>query len=230
MRWLSRARGTTVGLKMTMALSGLVLFLFVLGHMAGNLQVFAGQDRLNSYAASLRGLGPILWMARLILLAALVAHVASAAVLERRNRASRPLPYGRNVPRQASLASRTMLRTGLVILVFVIYHLLHFTFGVAQPGHFGRLDAAGRHDVYSMVVLGFQEPLVTATYALAMVLLGFHLAHGATSLVQTLGGTPVRWKGAVQGLGRGLAMVIVAGNLAMPLSILFRLVGSEVTP
>ena len=211
---------SSLGTKYVMALTGVALLLFALAHMAGNLLVFAGRDALNDYAAGMKDLGPLLWVMRAGLLGILVAHVGSAVLLTRRNQAARPVAYDVHQPLASSYASRTMLMSGLIVAAFVAFHLLHLTLGVTHPEHFQLRDNLGRQDVYSMVVLGFRQVPVTATYLVAMVFLGFHLKHGIASLFQSLGLNAPRYRTAVTWLGRGIALLIVVGNCSMPLAAL----------
>lgn len=232
----TEALRSSIARKMVMAATGLALLGFVVAHMVGNLQVFAGPEKLNAYAATLQGLGPILWVLRLGLLGVFVLHVATAFRIWRENRAARPVPYAVVVPSASTYASRTMIWSGFIVLAFVVYHLAHFTFGVVQPEHFHLTDpsyadpssGATRHDVYAMVVRGFRSPVVALTYVAAQVLLGLHISHGASSVFQTLGCTSPRLECAKRAAGPLLAGVIVAGNCSIPLSILLGLVGKGV--
>ena len=124
------AARSSVGAKALMAVTGVLLLLFVLAHMVGNLQIFSGPEKLNGYAAFLKGLGPLLWVMRFGLLACLVLHVWAATVVTRRNRAARPIPYEQRQDRVSSYAARTMVWSGILVLAFVVYHLMHFTLGV----------------------------------------------------------------------------------------------------
>jgi succinate dehydrogenase / fumarate reductase cytochrome b subunit len=202
-----------------MAITGMFLFLFVVAHLIGNLALFRGQEALNSYAAMLQGLGPLLWVARLGLLAVLVVHLRCALALTAKNRNARPVGYVSQQPIKSTFASRTMLMSGLVILLFVVYHLLHFTLGVVQADNAKLVDAAGRHDVYSMVVLGFQSVPVALTYVAAMVLLGMHLTHGLQSLFQSLGLTKPKYRGFITLAATSLTLLVVVGNIALPMAV-----------
>ncbi|MGE0191726.1 MAG: succinate dehydrogenase cytochrome b subunit [Planctomycetota bacterium] len=221
MKWLLRGLSSSVGTKQVMALTGVGLLGFVLVHMLGNLQVFLGQEAYNAYAAKLKSLGGLLWVARGGLLALFVAHIACAIKLTLRNKAARPVPYAVSEPLASTMASRSMVLSGLVILAFVVYHLLHFTLGVTDPEAFQLTDVLGRHDVYSMFVLGFQKAPVAIAYVIAMLCLGLHLAHGIQSLFQTLGWNGPRYRPLTKAIGLGLTGLIVAGNVAMPLAVLF---------
>lgn len=223
---LGKTLNSSIGAKALMAVTGIILVLFVIGHMLGNMLVYAGQDALNDYAAKLQGLGPLLWVIRLVLLATLVAHVAAARYVVKMSKEARPVPYRQRKDQATNFAARTMWVTGIVTFLFIVYHLLHLTLGVIDPaGVYHGVDAEGRHDVYTMVVAGFQDWTITAVYVVAIVVLCLHIAHGASSVLQTLG---LRRAGNASGfdkVGPALAAVILVGNLSMPLSILAGLVG-----
>jgi succinate dehydrogenase / fumarate reductase cytochrome b subunit len=173
----ARAPLSSVNAKMWMAITGSGLLLFVVVHMLGNLQIYLGQETLNSYAKKLKSLPLLLWTARLGLLALFTLHLDLAIRVTRHNHFARPQRYVINDPVETTLASRTMFSSGLVILAFVTYHLLHFTVGVTEPSIHKLVDPAGRHDVYSMVVLGFQNVYVSGAYIIAMIFLALHLSH-----------------------------------------------------
>ena len=234
--WLKPFVTSSVGMKVTTALTGIGLTGFVIVHMVGNLQVlpaFGGQDAINSYARSLKDLGPLLWVARGGLLAIFVLHVYLALTLAMRARTARPVPYRHPATIQASAASLNMHWTGLAILGFVIFHLTHFTFGwvntatALDPGtgtmvdanYLSLVDAKGRHDVYSMVVAGFRNPVVSAIYLVAMAFLYLHLSHGIGSVFQTLGLNTPRTQPFVTGLSRTLAVLVVAGNVWIVIAV-----------
>jgi len=207
-----------------MAASGIALFGFLVAHMAGNLLVFRGQQAMNDYAFFLKHSPFLLWGARLGLLAVFALHVAVGVRLWRQNRAARPEPYVREATVQASFASRSMLMSGLVVAAFLVYHLAHFTLGGIQGQNFELHDPAGRHDVFAMVVLGFRNPLVTLSYVVAVLLLGLHLSHGLQSLFQSLGLRHRRYSPLIQLAAPVVAALLVAGFLAVPLSILLGIV------
>jgi len=225
MGWPSRVLSSSIGMKWMMALSGIVVVGFVVVHMLGNLQIFLGPEALNHYAAALRELPfQLLWIVRAVALVALVVHVFSAARLTRLNRAARPVAYAVTKPVASTYASRTMMMGGIVLFAFIVYHLAHFTFGVTNPAQFARPDAQGRPDVYTMVVLGFTNPLVSAAYVLAMVPLALHISHGASSLFQSLGISHPKYDPFLRSVGPFLATVIFAGNVSMPVAVLAGLV------
>jgi succinate dehydrogenase / fumarate reductase cytochrome b subunit len=222
MNILVRAYRSSIGKKYVMALSGLALFLFVIGHMAGNLQIFAGRDSINSYAEFLKSRPGLLWSARAALLVLVVAHIITAIQLVSENREARPVGYEMGRPPRASLASRTIFFTGLVIFAFVVYHLMHFTFGVTNPEFLQLHDptAPSRHDVYGMMVQGFSNPIVSAFYLVSMALLCMHLSHGVSSMFQSLGIRNRSNLRAIHSAARIAALVIFIGNISIPIAIL----------
>lgn len=223
---LSKVFASSIGMKWLMALSGLALVGFIIVHMLGNLLVFLGPDALNAYAVGLREMPlQLLWVARAGLLAAVLVHIFSAVRLTNLNQAARPDRYAVKKPVASTYASRTMMMGGLILLAFIVYHLAHFTFGVTNPDQFRVHDAQGRHDVYRMVVMGFQNPIVAGAYVLAMVPLALHLSHGASSLFQSLGIAHPKYDGILRGIGPFLSTVIFVGNVSMPIAVLAGIVG-----
>lgn len=216
----ARLLRSSIGSKTVMAVTGLGLLLFVIAHMLGNLQIFLGQEPLNAYAQKLQDLGGLLWVLRLGLLAVFVVHVGAAVKVWRANQAARPTPYVFRNTVQATPAGRSMILSGAVVAAFVAYHLLHFTFGAAHPEYYHLRDAAGRHDVYSMVILSFRQWPITASYVAAQVLLCLHISHGASSAFQTFGLTAPRFAWLKRSFGPGVATLIGAGNIAIPLACL----------
>jgi succinate dehydrogenase / fumarate reductase cytochrome b subunit len=177
---VSRFWHSSVGKKAVMAVTGLGMIVLLISHVLGNLQVFAGPLKINDYSAALRRLGPLLWIVRAGLLGAFVLHVIAAYQLTQRMRAARPVGYEHRDPQVSTFAARTMRWGGVLLLVFVILHLLHFTFGTIHP-------AFDHKDVYGNIVAGFQIWWVALLYVLAMIGLGLHLYHGAWSSIRTLG-------------------------------------------
>jgi len=220
----ARLYRSSIGAKAVMAITGAMLFLFLIGHMAGNLLVFKGQDALNSYAQGLQNLGAGLWVVRIGLLAVFLAHIATALRLHHINREARPVSYYNEDTLKATWASRYMMLTGLVVLTFVIYHLLHFTFHQFAPRGIG-LDEQGRKDVYGMVIAGFSNPVITLSYLAAHVFLLFHLLHGISSVFQTLGWNNDTINPLVKKGLPALAVLIVFGKMSIALSIWLGLVG-----
>lgn len=171
---------STVGKKVVMAVTGIILVTFVIGHMLGNLQMFLGVEAMNRYAAFLKSTGELLWLARAGLLTAAVLHIISAVQLTMRNRAARPVAYAKQEPAVSTIASRTMRLGGVLLAAFLIFHLLHFTTGTLHP-------AFSHTGVYGNVIIGFRSPWVVLFYLAAMAALGLHLFHGAWSGFRTLG-------------------------------------------
>lgn len=203
-----------------MAVTGGFLFLFVVAHMLGNLQVFLGQEALNEYAHKLQAMTHLLWFARVFLLTNLVLHVFVALKLTAESHGARPQPYAKKDFVQASYASRTMLMSGIIILLFTVYHLLHFTLGVTNPALYDVVDAKGRHDVYTMVVTSFQNPWVSGIYVAAMAALCLHLSHGVSSIFQTLGISRSPFNARLTKWSNLIAIVIFVGNTSMPVCAL----------
>jgi succinate dehydrogenase / fumarate reductase cytochrome b subunit len=218
----ARVFTSSIGRKQIVALTGLGLVGFVIVHLIGNLNVYLGPRALNDYAHFLQSQKELLWPARIGLLTLFVVHVVLTIQLWLENRRARPTPYAVYQPKGGSLQSRYMLTTGLVILAFVVYHLLHFTFGTTDPAAF-KLHEAGdaqRHDVYSMVVHGFADsPVVAAAYVVAMVVLGVHLSHGIPSLFATLGLSNRTWAVPIRYAGLAISVLVVVGNVSMPLLV-----------
>ena len=173
---------------MIVAVTGVILILFVIGHLLGNLQIFLGPEWINGYAEHLRDLGPFLWVIRAFLLVVVLLHIYYTIRLAIENRRARPERYRRKDAVKATFASRSMVLSGLVLLAFIIYHLLQFTVRATDP-RYALLpkDPLGHYDVYSMMIYGFQSPLVSGFYILAMFLLALHLSHGSSSFFQSLG-------------------------------------------
>lgn len=215
----ARALTSTVGLKFIVTVTGVLLVGFVVGHLAGNLQMFVGPDAVNSYAAALKGMGGPLWVVRLGLLTVFGIHIWANLALRSRNAKARPQGYAVRKPIVSSLYSRTMLLSGLILLAFVVYHLAHFTLGWVEPANYA-LRESGRHDVYSMTAAGFRNPAIAASYLLAMLLLFMHLAHGVASVFQTIGWRKPRFVPAVQMLGYVVAIGVVLGNVAIVVACL----------
>ena len=172
-----------------MAVTGLIWVGFLVLHVAGNLQAFIGREKLNAYSALLHGpAAELLWLARVVLVVALVLHVLMAWQLTRIAGAARPHGYRTRVPQVSTVASRTMRWGGLLVLAFIVFHILHFTTRTVDPGGWAQTaDAAGRYDIYGNIVASFRIWWVTAIYLFGMVLIGFHLWHGVWSSGRSLG-------------------------------------------
>lgn len=215
---------STVGMKVVMAVTGFVLYGFVLMHMWGNLKIYAGREYFNHYSEFLRELGApffgheqALWLVRLVLIAAVVLHFYSAAVLTLRDRASRPVGYAVKKGQTASFASRTMIWGGIIVALFVIFHLLDLTIGSLNPNF-------RQGDPYNNVIASFRVVPVAAFYMLAVAALGVHLFHGVWSMFQTIGWNGPRVDKVWRALAVLTAAVFVVGNNSIPISILAGLV------
>jgi succinate dehydrogenase / fumarate reductase cytochrome b subunit len=206
---------------MIVAVTGIILILFVIGHLLGNLQIFIGPDWINSYSKHLHDLGPLLWAIRLFLLAAVLIHIYVTIQLAIENRRARPEPYVERQYVKATFASRHMLMSGLIVLAFIAYHLAHFTVRVTDP-RFALLkpDTQGRYDVYSMMVYGFQNYFVSGFYALGLFLLALHLSHGSSSFFQSLGFNDKKLTPRLALGGRIFAWATFIGYMSIPAAIL----------
>jgi succinate dehydrogenase / fumarate reductase cytochrome b subunit len=213
---------TTVGRKILMAVTGVVLILFVIGHMVGNLKVYMGREAFNHYAEGLRTFGApffgesqLLWLIRIFLLVCVLLHIWAAITLSARSRAARPVGYRRYQGNELvfSYASRTMLWGGVLLVLFIIYHLMHFTIGNAHPDF-----VAG--DAYHNFVTGFQQWPIAAVYILAMLALGLHLYHGLWSMLQTLGANNARYNHLRRPIALVLALAVVLINISFPVAVL----------
>ena len=211
---------SSIGKKILMAASGLALLGFVLAHLAGNLLIFLGPDALNAYAAKLEHLGAWLWAARGGLLAALVVHIVTSARLTIENRRARPQAYAVYRPVETTLAARTMAATGILLLAYLAYHLLHFTFRLTNPDISHGVDALGRRDVYTMVVRSFRQLPICLAYLAGVAMVCVHLSHGIGSACQTLGLNNERTLAVVSRAGRGIAAMIFFGYSSIPVAVL----------
>ena len=234
MNLATRVWRSSVGKKYVMAITGCALFLFVIGHMVGNLQMFLGPEAINRYGHFLQSNVEILWPVRIGLLLMVGLHIASAVSLTRENRRARPMGYAGNpAAPAASYASRTMMMSGLIIAAFVIYHLLHFTVQVKAINLTGwdfhaMRDHLGRHDVYEMVIIGFSNKWVSAFYIFSMALLCLHLSHGVYAMFQSLGVEPGFSPALPRVLAKWGAILIFAGYVSIPLGVLTGVIGSKV--
>lgn len=216
---------TSIGKKFIVAVTGIVLMLFVIGHLLGNLQIFLGPDWVNGYAQHLRDLGPLLWVVRGVLIVTVLLHIYFTILLAIENRRARPKAYARQEHVKASFASRHMVVSGLVVLAFIIFHLLHFTVRTIDP-RFPLLkhDPLNHYDVYSMMVYGFQNVYVSAFYVVGLFLLTLHLTHGSSSFFQSLGLNNQKLTPRLALGGRILAWAIFLGYTAIPVAVLLGLV------
>jgi succinate dehydrogenase / fumarate reductase, cytochrome b subunit len=206
---------STNGKKVVMAVTGFIMFAFVIGHMLGNLQMFEAPEHINAYGHFLHNLGELLWIERAGLLLAIILHIIATIQLALRSKAARPIGYSRREAINSSYASRTMYWSGPIVLVFIIFHLLQFTAGYIHPH---AQFVAG--DVYQNIVSGFQVWWVSAWYIFAMILLGLHLSHGLWSMFQSAGLAHPRISPYLKNAARTVAALIVLGYISIPISVL----------
>jgi len=223
---------SSLGKKYLMAGTGFVMVLFVIGHLVGNLQVFLGAEAINRYGNFLQSNVEVLWPVRIGLILIICLHIWSATRLTLENRAARPVAYQHWEPTAASYASRTMMMSGIIVAVFIIYHLLHFTAMVeavnlthknfdAKPEFF---DTQGRHDIYKMLLVGFSQPLVCVFYIIGVGLLCLHLSHGISAMWQSLGWKKKSYGPCLDRAAKWGSLAIFLGYISIPLSILFKVI------
>ena len=224
MSWFKNLYASSIGKKLVMAITGLIIFGFAVGHMSGNLLIFLGPDVFNGYAAALQGNPPLLWGTRLVLLASFPLHIFSAIQLKRLNAAARPSDYGEWKPQASTRSSRTMIWGGMVLLGFIVYHLLHFTLRVTQPGLEDltyNLDGAMVHDAHRMVLMGFAPTAMgifhVVLYVSAMVALCLHIYHGVWSAMQSLGLNHPKYNVLRKQVAAAFAFLLLIGFSAGPL-------------
>ena len=203
---------STIGKKVVMAVTGLIGVGFVIGHMAGNLQVFLGAEKFNAYAAFLQGLGGLLWLARAILLGAVILHVVAAVQLSRMRSQARPVGYRKGQKEVSTYASRTIRWGGALLFFFIIFHILHFTTLDIFPDY--------RHgDAYGNVTKAFSKPWLVALYVVAMIAMGLHLFHGAWSSLRTLGASPSSAQPLKRRIALLVALAVWLGFTAVPVGV-----------
>jgi succinate dehydrogenase / fumarate reductase cytochrome b subunit len=229
MSWFTDLYRSAVGKKAVMAVTGILLFGFVLAHMIGNLKLYEpglyeGKQYLNAYGDFLRHVGEpaipaygALWIVRVVLIVAVILHIWAAWQVSRLSQAARPHEYAGKLKRHTTYASRTMRWGGVIILLFVIYHLLDFTLGKVNPGYI-------EGDVYHNVVASFSVWYISLFYIVAQVALGFHLYHGLWSLFQSLGWNSPRFNPWRSGFAHAFAWIITLGNISFPLAVLSGLI------
>jgi succinate dehydrogenase / fumarate reductase cytochrome b subunit len=216
---------SSVGKKYIVAITGVVLIGFIVGHLLGNLQIFLGPDWINSYAEHLRELGPFLWVIRALLLLTVLLHIFYTISLAIENRRARPVRYKKKENIKATFASRSMALSGLILLAFILYHLAHFTVRVTDPRFLLlKADPLNRYDVYSMMVYGFQNYFVSGFYVVGMFLLALHLSHGTSSFFQSLGLNDKTLTPKLATAGRIFAWLIFIGYTSIPVAVLLHLV------
>jgi len=221
MRWYT----TSLGKKFIMAITGLLMVLFVVAHMLGNMTTFGGENGLNAYAEHLRAFPPALYAFRAVMALAFVVHVWMGIKLYLENKAARPVDYAKKQNDKTTFSAQTMIWTGVVLGVFVIYHLLHFTIHAFNPEFNALVDAMGRFNVFAMVTSAFHQFPITFIYVAAMVFLLLHLRHGIQSFFQSLGLTNDATQPCLITGGRWVAGLLAIGFLVIPVLIFFRAIG-----
>jgi succinate dehydrogenase / fumarate reductase cytochrome b subunit len=222
MSWLGRFLLSTIGLKLVMAVSGMMLVGFVLAHMLGNLQIFLGPEAINAYGTAMQSNQALLWIARSGLIVAVLAHIGSAAKLTLASKAARPIAPRSKTWFDQRYAVRTMRWGGLIVLAFIVYHLLHLTVGSAHPDFTpcGDLNGEFACGVYANVVKGFQVWPVAAFYMVAQVFLALHLTHGIWSVTRTLGQGNPRFDGLARKAAVAIGLGVFIGNCSIPVAVL----------
>ncbi|HEY5611222.1 MAG TPA: succinate dehydrogenase cytochrome b subunit [Thermoanaerobaculia bacterium] len=220
MSWLVDFYRSAIGKKAVMAVTGIILFGFVLGHMLGNLKIYEGAEKLNKYGAWLRTFGTpalphegMLWAARIVLLLAVILHVDSATRLTLMNRAARPIDYKKKEDVAATYAARTMRWGGVIVLLFILYHLLDFTFGTVNPDF-------REGEIYHNVLASFSNVWISAFYIVANIALGFHLYHGLWSMFQSMGWNHPTFNHWRRTFATLFAVIITVGNVMFPISVM----------
>jgi len=228
MRWLTQFLKSSIGSKWLMAFTGMGWVVYLILHCVGNLQIFLGRDAINGYAATLRTLPAVLWGVRSLLILGIVLHVGYALKLTVANRAARPVGYAKKQHLRATLAGRTMIITGLIVFFFLAYHIAHYTLLITNPSYQNLHDGLGRHDVYSMVVIGFNHYWISALYIIAVGLICFHLSHGFASFFQSLGLRHPKYTPFLKGLGVVLSLALFVGFVSVPVAVMANWVGPAV--
>jgi succinate dehydrogenase / fumarate reductase cytochrome b subunit len=234
MSTLAGILNSSLGRKFVMAGTGGLLFLFVIGHLVGNLQIFGPPELINTYAHFLQSKPLLVWGARIGLLVVVALHITTAVQLSVANKAARPVNYAGRGAYGSTWQSRYMLGTGSVIAAFILYHLAHFTVllpGINGVGDFSQLKTVLHgepvRDVYAMMVLGFQVWWVALFYLVAQAMLFIHLGHGLASLFQTLGLRDHVWWPRIQWFARGASIAVFLGFALIPAAIYLRVIGAD---
>jgi succinate dehydrogenase / fumarate reductase, cytochrome b subunit len=209
---------TTIGRKLIVAVTGIVLILFVVGHISGNMTIYVGQSALNNYAHFLQT-SPMLWVVRLAMLAIVLLHIALGIVVTRENRLARPVNYHAANPWYLRLYQRRMIITGMVLLIFIIAHVAHLTMGAGVGEVYQLKDASGHADVYARVVSAFQNIWIASAYIVAMLLLAIHLKHTVRAVFQSLGFFRENYFGFYELLSWMVTLAVVGGFISIPLSV-----------
>ena len=210
---------SVIGRKVFMAITGQCMVLFAIVHLVGNSSIFVGPDGINAYAKHLHDLGPLVWVFRAGMFAFVAIHICYGIQLTLENSAANPTSYAVKRQLKATFASSTMIWTGLIIALFIVFHILHFTARVT-PGVVQGVDALGRYDVFTMVVSAFKNGGLVFVYVAAMCALAFHLSHGIQSFFQTMGWNTDKTQCTISTIGKAIAFILLAGYAVIPVSIL----------
>jgi len=211
----------SIGKKAVMAVTGVVLFGYLVGHLAGNMQVYLGAEQMDRYATFLHSMPVLLWGVRALLVACVVLHIMASLQLQKLKLDARPTGYVKKEAIESSLASRSMIRSGAMIAAFVVYHVLDLTTGVAGAAQFRELRA------YENLVYSFRRLPVSAFYIVGMILLGMHLYHGLWSIFQTVGFSHPRYSPMIKRAAAWVAILMAAGFISIPIAVLTGLVGAN---
>ena len=220
MSWVSRNLNSSIGCKVIMSVTGLMLVGFLVAHLSGNLLVFVGEEAINLYSKTLRDYLPILWVMRIALVLAAALHIFSGIRLTQLNRKAKPTSYKVKQSVRASFASRYMALSGSVVLFFILFHLAHLTFRLTHP----EFQQLGMYSVYEMLIRSFQSPVISIFYSISIILLMVHLNHGVSSLFQTLGLNHSKYNKLIRSFGPALSLLLAGGFLSIPLAIMFGIV------
>lgn len=217
--YLGRFLGSNIGLKVLMALTGVVMFGYLIGHVTGNMLIFKGPAAINGYSKFLHDSTGLLWGTRILLLVSVVIHIWATIRFLKLKSDARPVAYVMKEPHGTTFAARTMYWSGPVIALFIIYHILHLTTGTVHPSF--HADAATHEvDVYRNLVDGFQRPLASGIYIVAMLAIAFHLSHGVWSMLQTIGVNRPNWECALRAIAVVFAVLVCGGFIAVPAAVL----------
>jgi succinate dehydrogenase / fumarate reductase, cytochrome b subunit len=216
---VARFYDSTLGKKAIMAVTGLVMFGYLILHMLGNLQIYLGREVMDHYAAALHANAPLLWGARVILLVSVILHIWASIQLSAVKSAARPVGYVKTGNVQATLASRTMMLSGPIIAIFVVFHLLHLTTGTVHP-QFVELHP------FENLVTGFHQPIVALGYIVAMIFVGMHLRHGIWSMFQSVGANHPRYTPKIQMFAAVFSWILIAGFISVPVAVLLGVFGN----
>jgi succinate dehydrogenase / fumarate reductase cytochrome b subunit len=211
--------------KVVVAITGLIMVGFMIGHTSGNLLMYVGQDAINAYAQGLRDLGAGLWAARAVLIVSVLLHIYYTLKLTALNKSAKPIGYKKKTFKRSTFASKNMTILGVTVLLFLIYHLAHYTFQVTHPEFKSLEDNLGRHDVYSMILAGFSNPMIGVIYILGVVGLGYHLLHGIQSMVHTLGFNSDTAKKYSNLFAKLITAFTVVGLCSIPIAVLTKVIG-----